>query len=191
MPQRVFVDANVFFSKTLMDWLFHLRTSNEGMFQTHSTEDVFAEVLYNMRRRHPQAPGHKTRRRLELMRECVDEVLGDFSAATEFTGKDADDYHIHAAATASRADLVLTANGPEDITENPDLEPYEIIAPDDFFMLVTDSSPVCLLPIVREQLEYWQSHPTHKQLDDALHRAECPRFAGRVRNTLQLLARTG
>ena len=58
--QRVFVDANVLYSKTLMDWLFLLKLHNPGMFQVHTTEDVCAEVLANMRSRHPQAPGHYT-----------------------------------------------------------------------------------------------------------------------------------
>ena len=51
--QNVFVDANILFSKTLMDWLFFLREENPGMFQLISTQDVFSEVLYNMRRNNP------------------------------------------------------------------------------------------------------------------------------------------
>lgn len=44
MMQRVFVDANVLYSRTLRDWTFLFRGSTDGMFQLHSTEDVFAEV---------------------------------------------------------------------------------------------------------------------------------------------------
>jgi hypothetical protein len=44
MTQRVFVDANVFYSRTHLDWLFFLKQANNAMFQLHSTEDVFAEV---------------------------------------------------------------------------------------------------------------------------------------------------
>lgn len=50
MAQRVFVDTNVFYSKTLMDWLFFLKQENNAMFQLHATEDVFAEVASNMRK---------------------------------------------------------------------------------------------------------------------------------------------
>jgi len=57
VTQRVFVDANVFFSKTLTDWLFLLRFETEGMFQVHTTEDVCAEVIYRMRKKNPTAPG--------------------------------------------------------------------------------------------------------------------------------------
>lgn len=192
MPQRVFVDANVLYSKTLMDWLFLLRIENEGMFQVYSTEDVLAEVLASMRKHQPNAPGHLTRRRAELMRECLDEVLADFPGHGDlprpFTGSDAHDFHVHAAAVAGRADVILTADREVDITAEPDQESYEVMHPDDFFLLVVDSNPRCLATVAREQLRYWQDRPSHCQLDDALHRARCPQFAGRVRTALRQIA---
>ncbi|TGD38405.1 PIN domain-containing protein [Brevibacterium aurantiacum] len=190
MPQRVFDDANIFYSRTLLDWLYYLRQANEGMFQLHSTEDVFAEVLANMREKDPTAPGHVTRHRLELMQECIDEVIQDFAGDAEFTGTDSEDYHVHAAALGARSDLVVTADKPSGITTTPDAQPYEIISPDDFFMLVVDSSPTCLLPIVRLQFDYWKTKPNHRQLDDALERAGCQQFALRVRAALSRLAQT-
>lgn len=190
MPQRVFVDANIFFSKTLLDWMFHLRQANEGMFQLHSTEDVFAEVLANMRKEQPEAPGHRTRHRLELIRACVDEVVQDFPGNVEFTGEDPNDYHVHAAALAARSDLVVTSDRPTGITTTPDSQPYEVISPDDFFMLVVDSAPSCLRPIVRDQFEYWKSKPKFRQLDEALDRAGCQQFAPRVREALSNIAQT-
>lgn len=190
MPQRVFVDANIFYRRTLLDWMYHLRQANEGMFQLHSTEDVFAEVLANMREKNPTAPGHVTRHRLELMRQCVDEVIRDYPGDTEFTGTDPKDYHVHAAALAARSDLVVTDDKPSGITTTPDAQLYELISPDDFFMLVVDSSPTCLLPIVRLQFEYWKTKPGHRQLDDALAKAGCQHFALRVRAALSRLAQT-
>lgn len=191
MTHRVFVDANVFFSKTLLDWTFQLRLANEGMFQLHSTEDVFAEVLANMRKEHPTAPGHVTRRRMELMRKFVDEVIQDYPGELPFSGRDKGDYHVHAAAFAARSDLIVTINDPIDITTTPDDQHYEIITPDDFYMLVVDSSPSRLLPVVSKQLAYWKSKPEHRQLDDSLRRAGCPQFAERVREVLGELARRG
>ena len=76
--QKVFVDANILFSKTLMDWLFFLREENSGMFQLISTQDVFSEVLYNMRKNNPRAPGIRVSRRLELMKKCMDSIVSDF-----------------------------------------------------------------------------------------------------------------
>lgn len=188
MPQRVFVDANIFYSKTLLDWMFFLRGANEGMFQLHSTEDVFAEVLANMRKNAPDAAGYVTRRRLELIRECVDEVIQDFPGGADFTGTDPGDYHVHAAAIAARSDLIVTADKPAHITTTPDDQPYEVISPDDFFMLVVDSSPSCLFPVVRAQFEYWKSKPKYQQLDDALRRSGCEGFAERVRQALSRLS---
>lgn len=195
MPHRVFVDSNIFYSKTLLDWTFKLRIATDGMFQLHSTEDVFAEVLANMRKKAPTAPGHYTRRRLELIRQFVDEVVQDYPgnddpATIGFTGQDPGDYHVHAAAWAARSDIVLTNNDPNDITTTPGDQHYEIIAPDDFFTLVVDSSPSCLLPVVRDQLEHWQSKPKYRQLDEALKGAGCPQFAERVREALSQLARS-
>lgn len=187
MPQRVFVDANIFFSRTLLDWIFHLRQVNEGMFQLHSTEDVFAEVLANMREKSPTAPGHVTRHRLELMRACVDEVIQDFPGGVDFTGTDPDDYHVHAAALAARSDFIVTADEPSGITTTPTSQPYKLISPDDFFLLVVDSSPECLLPAVRSQYEFWMPKPRFRQLDDALTKAGCPQFATRVRSALSEL----
>ncbi|WP_432789678.1 PIN domain-containing protein [Brevibacterium sp. K11IcPPYGO002] len=188
MPQRVFVDANIFFSRTLLDWMFHLRQANEGMFQLHSTEDVFAEVLSNMREKDPTAPGHVTRHRLELMKRCVDEVIQDFPGSGEFSGQDPKDYHVHAAALAAGSDFIVSADDPSDITTTPDAQPYDVVSPDDFFLLVVDSSPDRLLPITRSQYEYWKSRPRYRQLDEALLRAGCQQFATRVRSALSELA---
>lgn len=187
MPQRVFVDANVFYSRTLLDWMYHLREANEGMFQLHTTEDVFAEVLANMRKKNPTAPGHVTRHRLDLMKLCVDEVVQTFPGDLEFTGTDSNDYHVHAAAIEGRSDLILTCDNPTNITTTPETQPYELITPDDFFVLIVDSAPGCLLPIVREQFDYWKMKPRYRQLDDALSRAGCQNFASQVRSALSRL----
>lgn len=139
--QIVFVDANILFSKTLMDWLFFLREENPGMFQLIGTQDVFSEVLYNMRRSNPRAPGIRISRRLELMKECMDSVVSDFPGGLDFSGADKNDYHAHAAATSQDADFILTQDRPSDFTSSPDNEVSEIIIPDDFFTLVADSNP--------------------------------------------------
>lgn len=188
MTQRVFVDANVFYSKTLMDWLFLLKRENESMFQLHATEDVFAEVASNMRKKHPRLPGHTVRRRVELMRQSVDEVLDTFPGDLPFTGTDEDDYHIHAAATYCQADLLLTDNDPRDITTSESVH-YEVICPDAFFVLVANSVPTKMLyPIVKEQIAYWAKKSDSRQLDEALRRAKCPEFAAIVLNVLQKMA---
>ncbi|MGO1274492.1 hypothetical protein [Corynebacterium variabile] len=79
MTQRILVDANVIVSKTQFDWLFHLRQLNPGMFQIHSTYDIFAEALKALRRDIPSLPGRVIAQRVEMIQDCVDEVLQDFS----------------------------------------------------------------------------------------------------------------
>ena len=188
MTQRVLVDANVLFSKTAMDWLFLFRLHNPGMFTLYATEDILAEVIANMRQRHPQAPGSFTRRRAELIRENLDEVVPEFSGDIVFTGADPKDYHVHAAAVSAQVDILLTLNKASDFTEDPDSEPYGIYTPDEFFLLVASSSPHCLGPIIEEQLHYWSNRPEYIGLDDALKRAGCERFSHRVRDELSRLA---
>lgn len=187
MTQRVFVDANIFVSRTIMDWLFHLRCVNEGMFQLHSTDDVFVEALAATRDRNPRASGTLLAERMSKIRDCVDEVVPTFPGNLSFTGADEGNYHVHAAAITSRADIILTQNKPEDITQNPDDEPYEIYSADDFFMLVVQSNPGCLLPCTRKQLAFWGSRGKG-QLDDRLKKADCPTFAEEIRRALQRLA---
>lgn len=187
MTQRVFVDANIFVSRTIMDWLFHLRNLNEGMFQLHATEDVFVEALHATRKRNPRAPGTLLTDRMAKIRACVDEVLPSFPGTLEFTGSDEGDYHVHAAAISSRATMILTQNSAEDITRTPDDEPYEIYCADDFFMLVIQSNPGCLLPCTEGQLAYW-GRRGDGQLDDRLVKAGCPQFADAVRHALRTLA---
>lgn len=187
MTQRVFVDANIFVSRTIMDWLFHLRRLNDGMFQLHATEDVFVEALRATRKRNPRAPGNLLSDRMEKIQDCVDEVLPTFPGTLEFTGSDEGDYHVHAAAISSRADIILTQNSADDITTTPDEEPYEIYTADDFFMLVVQSNPGCLVPCTEGQLAYW-SRRGDPQLDDHLMKSDCPQFADAVRRALRTLA---
>ena len=55
--ERVFVDANILYSRTIRDWLFALSTSKIQMFDLFSSEDVFAEVVYHYRRSNPKRSG--------------------------------------------------------------------------------------------------------------------------------------
>lgn len=182
------MDANILYQKTAMDWVFLLRLNNQGMFQLFATEDILAEVVANMRKNRPTVAGHVTSHRARLIRKNLDEVLDGYPGGMAFTGNDPGDYHVHAAAVHGRADFVLTHNDVRDFTGAPDRETYSVIAPDEFFMLVAESNPACVRPIVEMQLAYWQRRPEFVQLDDALMRVGCPAFASRVREELQRLA---
>lgn len=190
VTQRVFVDANIFYSKTLRDWLFFLRQENAGMFQIHTTEHVIAEVLANKLKKHPTAQGNLISSHVKQIRACLDEIVEDFSGKAAFTGADIHDYHVHAAAIACRADIILTNNNPKDITQTPDAEPYEIYTPDEFFTLVANSNPSGALKVTRGQFEYWRQKPGSIAIEMALRNAGCKNFAGMVRLDLQTITLT-
>ncbi|MDK7180128.1 PIN domain-containing protein [Corynebacterium riegelii] len=188
MTQRVFVDANVLFSKTCRDWLYFLRQENEDMFQLCSTNDVMVEVLYHLRKRRPKAGSALLEAHFNQIRDLIDEVVEVFPGHAQFTGRDNGDYHVHAAAIACQADVLLTNNSPADFTDNEDAEPYEIYTADDFFVLVADSNPASILRVTKEQFEYWGNKPGSQPLDKALIAAGCPQFAARVRENLRKIA---
>ncbi|MDO5617889.1 MAG: PIN domain-containing protein [Kocuria sp.] len=186
MTQRVLVDASIFFSRTLTDWVFLLREHTGEMFQVFATEDAISEAIAAFRDKNPTVKGSVTAGRAALVRENLDEIIGDFPSGLSFTGTDIGDYHLHAAAHAGRADFVLTSNDPRDITARD--EPYEVIHPDAFFALVAQSAPAELLDVVQRQARYWGKKEHSLPLDEALRRAGCPDFAGTVRKALQDLA---
>ncbi len=49
----VLVDANVWYSRTLRDWIGMLYTTPDAPpFLVHWTEDIMAELLYHLRKEH-------------------------------------------------------------------------------------------------------------------------------------------
>ncbi|MEZ5210432.1 PIN domain-containing protein [Gordonia sp. (in: high G+C Gram-positive bacteria)] len=188
---QVFVDANVIRSRTLRDWLFLLRNAGD-MFSVCTTEDVIAEVVYTLRREKPDAPGYLTSSVHDRITEQLDYRVEDYPAgAPGYCGSDPDDAHVHAAAVAAGVDIVLTADkGFTSLSEEDrDGLPYEIYHPDEFFVLVDDSSPDTVRRVSGEQLEYWCAKKPSggANLPAALDDADCPRFAERVRLRLQQL----
>lgn len=186
MTQRVLVDANTFFSRTLTDWVCLLRNHTGGMYMAFTTEDAISEAISSYRNKRPLVAGAVTANRVKLIRENVDEILEDFPAGLSFTGTDQGDYHLHAAAHSGRADFILTSNDPEDIATGD--EPYEVIHPDAFFTLVANSAPSAFLAVVDRQAQYWGRKVNSLPLDEALRRAGCPDFARRVGQAPEVLA---
>jgi predicted nucleic acid-binding protein len=184
--QRVFVDANVLYSRTLRDWLFLLRRETEGMFQIHTTEDVLAELVYTLRRNNPQMDGGVITNLRDKLVASIDELVGDFDATIEYTGADPNDRHVHAAAVASHAHVLLTDDGG---FKGSDDDPYEVFTCDDFFVLVDDSASWMVERVVADQNTYWSKKPgSRKTLSQALVDAGCPEFAKRVEIHLRTLS---
>lgn len=190
MLQRVFVDSNVLASRTLRDWLFLLRNETDGMFQVHATLDILVEAHRAWRRRNHKASGAEATALFERIQRNLDELVGDFDGGIDFEGSDVHDTHVHAAAVASGADLLLTDN-PTDFVDT-DLLPYELYRADEFFCLVDDGAPAAVRRVAMAQITYWQgiaaSGVPTKRLDEALVDAGCPDFAKRVTAHLATLS---
>ncbi len=186
---RVFVDSNVLYSRTQRDWLglLYSNPTPQAHFRVHWSEDVLADVIHHLRKNKPDLSG----RAIAHVRDRVATTfevgrVADYDIDGSYRGGDPHDAHIHAAATACRADYLLT-NNVKDFPDGPnDPLPYEVIRPDDFFVLVDDAYSDLVAACVEEQIRYWSQRPTDQvDLLGPLQKANCPAFAERVRAHLQ------
>ncbi|MDA3806227.1 PIN domain-containing protein [Clavibacter sp. CT19] len=185
--QRVFVDANVIFSRTQRDWLFMLRVETAGMFQLHTTEDVLAEAFSSLRDSYPDMSGGSITALRKRLIAALDELVPDFDTDVPYTGKDPDDLHVHAAALACHAHVLLTD---DDGFDPSDEDPYEVFKCDDFFILIDDSAPWMVQRVVQKMNEYWSGKPGGGKgsLAKRLRDADCPQFAARVDRHLRTIS---
>lgn len=180
MPLRVFVDANILYSRTLRDWLF-LIPLQSNIYSLHCTDDVIREALHNLRKNNPRAGGNLTQALNERWHELFDEVFNDFPPQPAHEGVSSEDIHVHGAVLHCRADALITTNV-KDFCEAENLN-YELYSPDNFLCLADDSNPDATRAATTRQLQYWsdkaQKQPV-KPLPEALNHAGCPQFAQRV-----------
>jgi hypothetical protein len=181
--QRVFVDADVLFASCTRNWLFQMRVSAPQSFQLHSTEDVLAEAISTLRNNHPHWSGGQVAAIRATFLEVIDELQEDFSTDVTYEGADIGDLHVHAAAIASRADILLTKDHALLSQPNADSLPYEAYHPDDFFLLLHRSFPLEVRNAVMEQINFYVKKlgPSRTGLVEALIAAGCPKFAEEVR----------
>lgn len=108
--ERVFVDANILYSRTVRDWLFALSTSEVQAFELFASEDVLAEVVYHFRRNNPSRSGGSVKALVDQMRELVVMVsrYDCERARTDYLGADPNDLHLHAAAKDGNCSILLT-----------------------------------------------------------------------------------
>lgn len=191
---RVFVDANVLYSKTLRDWVGLLYTDEEraAPFEVYWSEDVLAEAMYHLRKDHPEWDGAK----FAVMRDRIAQTfevgrVTDYEVDGSYRGADRHDAHVHAAAVACGADYLLTCNVGDFSGEGADELPYEVVAPDDLFVLVDRSAPELVNACIDRQISHHQNRHGHVDLDGALKRAGCPAFAEVVLGHLRERALTG
>lgn len=187
VSHRVFVDANVYYSRTQRDWLGLLYLQGESnAFSVFWTEDVLGELVYHLRRQHPGWAGH----RISSIRDRLTGVfengrVADFPVGQLDEVSDPHDLHVHAAALSCDADILLTNN----IKDFSSVQHYDVMAPDEFFCLIDDSLPHVVRAATRDQSAYWGRRDGGADLPDRLRRVGCPRFAARVLAHLRAIAK--
>ena len=183
-PTIVVVDADVLYSRTLRDWVlqYALRTS---IYVLKWTEDILAETLNSLRNDHPGWDGAVILRIREKVVGSlrIEHRIEEYPADPNYRGKDPGDAHIHAAAIACGADIVLTCNGSDFLPMDGSADdlPYEIYGPDDFLLLVDQSSPESTYSMIAAQMAYFYGKYGSCDLPGFLKLAGAPRFAEKVR----------
>jgi predicted nucleic acid-binding protein len=194
---RVLADANLLYSRTLRDWLFLLKfETTTGMYSVCSTEDILSEVLYSYRRNNPTINGQATSNLRKLLEASIDDFISVFDGSVPNPFLDVNDSHLHAVAVSSSIDILLTCDTGLLSVElaTRDVLPYEVMHPDDFFLLIDDSAPHVVKSVTAKQVEYWESRQAGANerrgpsLVEALTRAGCPKFGLRVKGHLKNLA---
>ena len=75
---------------------------------------------------------------------------------------------------------------------DPDLLPYDLYTPDQFFCLVESSYSFLVREVTRSQNSYWQNRRAKGDsvtgLAEALEKAGCPKFAAIVAKHLRMLS---
>lgn len=177
----VLVDANVWFSRTLRDWLGMLYTTpDHPPFVAFWTEDILAELIYHLRKQNPDWPGGRITQIRDLLAGTFEGGrIEDFTIDGEFRGRDPWDRHVHAAAVACRADALVTFNL-QDFDQGEDTCCYELLHPDDFLLLVDDADPGLVRTVASAMCAYWVRRNGSADLPARLRAAGCPRFAERI-----------
>ena len=184
----VFVDSNVWYSRTCRDWFGILRTVlDDEPFHILWSEDVLAELMYHLRKSHPEWDGRR-------ITDIRDQLAGtfelgrveDYTIDPDYAGPDQHDAHVHAAALSGRADYLVTFNT-QDFEWVGASNWYEVAHPDVCFQMIDDTSPQHVAAATEAMTKYWLGKRGEADLPRQLRRADCPGFAERVRRHLQHL----
>jgi predicted nucleic acid-binding protein len=192
--QRIFLDANVIYSRTLRDWIFLLRIETQGrMFTVATSEDALVEAQHAYRKSNPGAQGSSVSGIREKVIEFCDEVVSDYPGLKTAPMSDKYDWHIHSAVLEMGSHILVTRDkGFLNLLEmEKEALPYEIHTPDELLVLIDDSAPQFVSRATKNQSEFWANHDSESNiigLEIALVQSGCPVFAARIRKHLQDLA---
>ncbi|SNY30956.1 PIN domain-containing protein [Paractinoplanes atraurantiacus] len=188
VPLRVFLDANVLYSRCLRDWLVLMALdSHYTAYELRWSEAVLAEAFYHLRRAYPEAP----ERRIEHWRDQLDKQfpeakVTDWDPQAVPRPRDANDHHVLAAALAGEVDILVTNDGDIDDFQRC-LDHVEagvdVQHVDDFFCMMADRHTKLVRRRFLSQVMYWQRRDelTEEAAADAaidsLDKAGAARFA--------------
>ncbi len=109
-----------------------LHRAERSPIEIRRTEDVLAEVLYHLRRTHPEWDGSRITGVRDLIAGTFENGrVDDFVIGGDYRGKDGLDAHVHASAVACGADILLTTNVADFIWDENE-SPFEVLTPDEF-----------------------------------------------------------
>ena len=183
---RVLIDANVIYSRTLLDWVSMLSVYG-NMYEVVWTEDVLAEARYHLRKNKPEISDGYLTARFDRIRELFPDGRIDGFEITNRDHPDRHDWHVVNAAASGCVGYLVTDDAKfERLAGNDDLE-FETHTADTFLTLVDDSSPGLVRRVTAKQHAYWSAKPGHRPLPYALSLAGAPEFADRVQQRLQEL----
>ena len=183
--ERALVDANVWFSRSLRDWICLASiVSRDDLFEITWTEDILAEVVYHLRKRHPKSSDAAIGGvRDKIIATFPDGRIAGYVIDDSRDYPDRFDAHVIAAAEHGRVSYLVTDDR-RGFVESDDLD-YEVYTADEFLVLVDDSSPAVVDAVLEQQLDYWLNRaPDGFNLAGALRKAGAVEFSERIRRRL-------
>nr|WP_271209028.1 hypothetical protein [Rhodococcus wratislaviensis]GLK33476.1 hypothetical protein GCM10017611_03180 [Rhodococcus wratislaviensis] len=157
------------------------------MFHLRWTEDILAELVYHIRKKHP----HYSDAQVGGIRDRIIAVaphgrIKGYIIDSELEYTDTYDAHLHAAAERAGVQYVVTNDGPYlDFAEaNDETLSYEVYTADDFLMLVNQSSSTAVREVLLEQIDYHRRRGGAFNLPVSLEKAGAPQFAEVIRGMM-------
>ncbi len=154
------------------------------MFHVCYTEDILAETIQSIRRRNPGLTGTEITKIRDAIAGTMDGRIDDYPSGQDAVMlTDPFDRRIHAAAIPGSMGCVVSldhgfTNLPTAVRDTLD---YEIYTPDEFFLLIDDSSPRLVRATLRRQILYFSGRGgAHPDFAGALVKSGCPAFAERI-----------
>lgn len=188
MSAGVLTDANILYSRTLRDWICLLACRRAPIFHLKWTEDILAELVYHIRKKHP----HYSDAQVGGIRDRIIAVaphgrIKGYVIDSDLAYTDDYDAHLHAAAEHGGVQYVVTNdNRFLDFAEaNDDILDYEVYTADDFLMLVNRSSPGAVREVLLEQIDYHRRRGGAFNLPASLESSGAPQFADVIREMMR------